>query len=115
MDTTSDFHDFVLNDLFAPFDGITARRMFGGFGYYLNGHIFAFTTSDGQLYFKVDEASKADYRKLGSEPFEYARSTTNQTTKMPYWLLPEQIMEDNEKLWKWIQRSAAVSKAQKKK
>jgi TfoX/Sxy family transcriptional regulator of competence genes len=39
---------------------VSSRRMFGGFGLYLGGVFFG-VISDGKLYFRTDETSRADY------------------------------------------------------
>jgi DNA transformation protein len=56
-----------LLELLAPLHA-TSRAMFGGFGIYRNGLMFALVADD-QLYAKVDASNKADYEEAGSQPF----------------------------------------------
>ncbi len=61
------FRDHVL-DLLAPLGPVAARPMFGGFGIYLDGVMFALIADD-TLYLKVDEGTRPDYEAAGSAPF----------------------------------------------
>jgi len=79
--------------------------MFGGWGIYKRGKIFAIV-ADGELYFKVGDSNRAEYETHGSHPFIYESKGKPMT--MSYWLLPEEIMESREDLAEWIERSLAV-------
>lgn len=106
------FHDFVIDEVLREISGITTRAMFGDWGVYKDGIFFALI-ADGQLYFKVDESTKKDYEELGSEPFVY-QSKKGPIT-LSYWLLPEEIMSDQEKLKEWVDKSVAAGIKSKKK
>lgn len=112
--STAEFHDYVLNDVLGGIEGITSKRMFGGYGFYLDGNVFAFIVED-ELYFKVDENNKPDYESRGSHPFVYTGHKNKGPVEMPYWLLPEEIMNDPETLYDWVVTSAEISKNSKKK
>ncbi len=68
MKRDQSFHDYVVQDLLEKESGITSRAMFGGWGIYKNGLIFAIN-SDGELYFKVGDSNRADFEKVGSHPY----------------------------------------------
>ena len=106
------FHDYVVHDLLKPVRGISSRAMFGGWGIYQNGLIFGIIV-DGELYFKVDDTNRAEYEHLGSHPFVYAGKNDRPTT-MSYWLVPEEIMENEEKLIEWVGWSVQASERTKK-
>ncbi|MAZ40632.1 hypothetical protein CL654_00735 [bacterium] len=108
------FHDYVMNDVLGDVRGVTSKKMFGGYGIYKNGTIFALIVDNGELYFKVDEELKEKFKKAGSEPFVYTGHKTKKATEMPYWLLPEKVMEDPDELQEWVEDSVAVSKKSKK-
>lgn len=112
MKKDNSFHEFVVNDLFAEISGITSRSMFGGWGIYKEGTFFAII-SDGELYFKVDDVNRADYENADSPPFVY--NGKNKPITLSYWLLPEEIMEDEEKLREWVDASVEASKRSKEK
>ena len=67
MASSAGFRDHVL-DLMAALGPVTARRMFGGFGIYLDGVMFALIADD-ILYLKVDDRTRPDYEAAGSAPF----------------------------------------------
>ena len=103
------FHEYVMGDVLGHIDGITSRKMFGGYGIYLDGVIFSIITDDGELRFKVDDSNMAQYEERGSTPFLYTGHKNKKPTTMPYWLLPEEIMEDREKIEEWVRDSARIS------
>lgn len=110
-----EFHEYVMQDVLGHLEGITSKKMFGGFGMYQDGHIFAIITGAGELYFKVDETNQADYEARGSEPFVYTGHKNRKPTPMPYWIIPEEIMEDREAITEWVKKSVAISRKGKKK
>lgn len=103
MTKDKSFHDYLLNDVFSDLSGITSRAMFGGFGFYKDGKIFGII-ADGKLYFKVGDGNRSDYEEYGSKPFVY-HGHKNKTTTMSYWEVPEDILEDKEKLEIWIEKA----------
>jgi DNA transformation protein len=106
------FHDYVVSDLLGDFEGITSRSMFGGWGIYKDGFIFAIIF-DGELYFKADEMNRPDFEKLDSHPFVYKQG--EQKSTMSYWLLPAEVQEDREMLIAFVNKSVAVSRRAKTK
>ncbi len=107
------FHDYVIHEVLKNVADITSRAMFGGWGIYKDGIIFAII-ADGELYFKVDDSNRVNFEKFDSHPFVYSQGKHKQTT-MSYWLLPEEIMEDELELTRWVEGSVNVSKQSKKK
>lgn len=112
MKKKNGFLQYVEQDLLGRIPGITSRAMFGGYGIYKNGVIFAIIADD-RLYFRVTESNIDDYKHSGSEPIVYQRGNHKKTT-MPYWLLPEEIMEDPEKIPAWVEKAVQASKESKK-
>lgn len=90
-----EFQKYVM-DLFVDIPEVSSRPMFGGYGIYKNGVIFAII-ADGQLFFKADEPTENDFRKHHSMPFTYNMPNGKELT-MSYWLLPATVMEDREML-----------------
>lgn len=112
MNKDAGFYEWVLNDLFDGLTGLTSRAMFGGYGFYLRGKIFAII-ADGRLYFKADEKAIPDFKKYGSHPFHYS-SKDRKAVTMGYWELPEEIMEERDLLLSWVKRAAASTKSTKR-
>jgi DNA transformation protein len=104
------FHEYVTGDVLGHIDGITSRAMFGGYGIYLDGTIFAIITGDGELRFKVDDSNRAQYEAISSTPFVYTGHKDKKPTIMSYYLIPEDMMEDRERIETWARQSAALSK-----
>ena len=113
MSKDSSFHDYILQDLFAGIDGITSKRMFGGWGLYRHGIFFAII-SDDKVYFKVGESNQKDYEKFGSKPFSYPMKDGTMSTLVSYWDLPADMLEDKELLEEWIEKSVQESLKAKK-
>lgn len=105
------FHDYIVYDLLGNIPGITSRAMFGGWAIYENGIIFAII-ADGQLYFKVGDSNRKMFEQLESRPFVYLKNNGKPIT-MSYWLVPEEVMEDRERLYDLVDKSVAVSRKKK--
>jgi DNA transformation protein and related proteins len=93
------FRDFVLDQL-RELDGVEARRMFGGYGFYQDEIFFAIAHK-GQLFFKVDAATVGEYRKRKMRPF---RPNARQTITS-YYQVPAEILEDRDELAAWAVRA----------
>jgi DNA transformation protein and related proteins len=68
-----------------PLGPVVARPMFGGYGFYLEGMIFAIE-ADGAIWLKVDAESKIEFVAAGSRPFVYEGK--KRPVEMPYWSVP---------------------------
>ena len=102
-----------LSDVFEEFGAISSRKMFGGYGIYHNGLMFGLVADD-ELFLKVDEDSRNEFKKLDLEAFEYVKN--NKRMKMSYHRAPEEIFEDKEEARAWAIRAFdAAVRADKKK
>jgi DNA transformation protein len=101
------FRDFVLDQL-RSMEGISCRSMFGGHGVYLGAAFFGIVY-DGRLYFKTDETTREKYRSRGMGPF----APSEKQVLKSYYEVPEEIVEDGERLVSWA-REAAARKGKKK-
>jgi len=81
--------------------------MFGGYGIYKNGIIFAIIAHD-ELYFKVDQSNIDLYKKQGSEAFTF-ETKGKVSTMISYWKVPLIIMEDETQLKDWVEQSYNIS------
>lgn len=86
---------------------VSARRMFGGYGIYRDGIMFALIADD-QLYFKVDECSRQSYQGAGSRPFTYENGK-GKTVTMSYWELPADVLDDIGMLSMWADKAYTVA------
>jgi DNA transformation protein and related proteins len=90
---------------------VTARGMFGGYGLYSEGVMFALIAYD-QLYFKVDEGNRQDYVEAGTSPFVYARQ--GKEYAMSYYQLPPSVYDDLASLAEWVDRALAAARRSKR-
>ena len=91
---------------------VTARAMFGGYGLYTNGVMFALIAYD-TLYFKVDDSNRDDFLALGMQPFTY--DGKGKPIQMSYYQLPEKVWCNAEELLVWLEKSAAIARQAKTK
>ena len=108
-----DFHDYVIADVLGHIDGITSKKMFGGYSLYLDGAIFGLITGDDELRFKANDETKLKYEALGGQQFIYSGHKNRKPTGMPYWQVPEEVMEDRERIEEWARESASLSRKKK--
>ncbi len=105
MKSTSEFIT-SLSDVFALFGAIETKRMFGGYGVYRDGLMFALVADD-VLYLKADESSVGAFIELGMEPFEYAKK--GKRVQMAYYAAPEEIFENPIHAKEWADRAYATA------
>jgi DNA transformation protein and related proteins len=89
---------------------VTARGMFGGYGLYRRGLIFAIIADD-QLYLKADATTQGEFEAAGSEPFTY--ESRGRLTRMSYWLVPAQVLDDEDALCTWAEKAYKVAQNKK--
>jgi DNA transformation protein len=110
MARSSEFVEFVLETL-QPIGGVSARRMFGGWGIYKDGVMFALIAYD-QLYFKVDDGNRAAYEDAGLPYFTYADK--GKPIRMPYREAPSDGFDDPDTLCAWARDAYAAALRTKK-
>lgn len=112
MSGDADFVGYVL-ELLQPLGRCSARRMFGGYGLYGDGLMFALVF-DGRLYLKVDDATKSEFVAAGCAPFVYHGQEN--PIEMSYWTAPESALESSEDMTPWARLglAAALRKANAK-
>ena len=96
---------FVLESL-QPLRGVRARRMFGGFGIYKDGAMFALIAHD-QLYLRVDEGNRAAYE--GADLPHFTHSGKGKSIRMPYREAPSEGFDDAEILCAWARAAYAAA------
>ncbi|MBS0236772.1 MAG: TfoX/Sxy family protein [Proteobacteria bacterium] len=102
----NEFVEYVA-EILEPVGPVTFKSMFGGFGIYKNGRIFAIII-DNELYFKADTETGAAFAKQGSEQFSYTIKS-GKVVKMCYWRVPAEILDDSGFLQEWFALSYQVA------
>ena len=72
MKASPEYLEFVMEKL-APLGDITSRAMFGGYGIFHQGLMFALISED-TLYFKVNDSNREMYQKARSRLFPHGIS-----------------------------------------
>ena len=100
MPVSQQFNALVL-DLLGAVQSVTAKRMFGGVGFYTDGLFFAIADDD-VLYFRVDDAHRAHYESEGMQAFAPMGPGTK---SMNYYTVPARLYDDEEELGVWMRRA----------
>lgn len=99
-----------LRELFAPLASFDARRMFGGWGLYLDGRMCGLV-AHGQLYLKTDAATRPAFEAAGCAPFVYTGQARPIT--MSYWSVPDDALDSGEAMAPWARRAMQAGRAPK--
>ncbi|NKL62038.1 TfoX family protein [Rhizobium leguminosarum] len=87
----------------APAGCIDIRRFFGGSALVRNGAQFGFVMK-GTLYLRVDDAMRAEFEAVGSEPFSY-RGAGREVTVRRYYAVPAHVIDDPALLHSYAERA----------
>ncbi|HSA79730.1 MAG TPA: TfoX/Sxy family protein [Geminicoccaceae bacterium] len=101
----SEFVSYVVESLQA-LGPVTAKRMFGGHGIFLDGVMFALIASD-TLYLKVDDGNRSAYEAAGLEPFIY--TDKGRPIRMSYHEAPGEGFDDPDILCAWARGAHAAA------
>jgi DNA transformation protein len=86
---------------------VEARAMFGGHGIFVDGVMFGLI-ADEALYLKADAENRAEFERLGLEPFVYRRK--GRPVTMSYNAAPPEALEDAESLTHWAESAYAAAR-----
>ena len=105
MSVSDEFIEYML-DQFSQWCQVTARKMFGGAGLYCEGNMFGLIADD-VAYLKVDDSNREEFVRAGSSPFKPYK---DKTTTMSYYEIPPDILDDQDQLVKWAEKSLDIQK-----
>ena len=105
MPRPDEFLALVLDALRA-FGPVTTRRMFGGWGIYRDGAFFALIAGN-TLYFKTDDATRAEFERASSGPFTFVKKGERIVTH--YYAVPEDALEDPQAMARWARLAYAAA------
>lgn len=111
MPVTPSYRTYVLEQLNRAVPPVRDRAMFGGVGLY-SGEVFFALISDDALYIRADEAARPEFEALGMPPF---RPFEEHGPVMGYYQLPEEVLEEPERLRHWAERAIAGARAARQK
>lgn len=100
---TTDRAEALVDDL-APLGDVSLRKMFGGYGVFESGVMFALVDSNGVPHLRAVAETEPRYVAAGSTKHG-----------MPYWSIPEPVLADEAALLEWAAEALDVARAAKKK
>ena len=103
--TRNEFVDYVV-ELMADWATVSARKMFGGYGLYREGLMFALIAED-ELFFKTDADNVAQFEQAGSKPFIYRNQ--DRTVQMSYWSAPAPSLDSPAEMSEWCKSAYAAA------
>jgi len=94
---------------------VACKRLFGGYGFSVDGLTFAIIIRD-TLYFKVDDSNRERFETAGLARWVY-QSYRGKPVKMPFYLAPDEVLDDSDAMTEWGRTAinAAHNVASKKK
>lgn len=95
--------DELLADL-APLGDVMKRAMFGGYGLFANGTMFAMIDTQGTQYLRADDDSSHRFIGAGSDSHG----------AMPYWTIPPAVRDSHDDLVDWATEALAAATRAKK-
>ncbi len=101
MSGSREFVDWLL-ELLAPLGTVAARRMFGGYGLFRDGLMFAIVIDD-VVWFKTDLQNRERFASLGEAPFTYLRN--GKPAQLQFYRAPDAAFDAPHELEPWA-RSA---------
>ncbi len=103
MPVNEDFAQFVRDQLSA-FGEVEFKNMFGGIGIFKEGVMFAKIGGD-KFRLKVDDSNKKQFEDKGMKPFYSEKKKKG----MPYWEVPQDVLEDRVLLAAWATQSYEIA------
>jgi DNA transformation protein len=85
-------------ELLSPLGALRHRRMFGGWGIYVDDLFIAIIAFD-QLYLKADAQTREQFLAANCAPFQYERE--GQVATLGYFVAPEEAMESPALMAPW--------------
>ena len=108
MKKIAEVDDFVEHVclMLAPLGEVRPKRMFGGYGIYVDDVFMAIIAYD-TLWFKVDDGNVEDYREAQSRPF---KPWEDRGTVMSYWEEPADVVDDRVAIVAWGGKALAAAR-----
>jgi DNA transformation protein len=96
-------------DMLADWGGISARRMFSGYGLFRQGAMFGLIARD-TFYLRVDDRNRPDFVAVGSRVFTYRREA-REVELRGYMECPPEVLEDPDEMMRWSKAAASAALA----
>lgn len=100
------FTSYVV-DLMQSIGPVRCKAMFGGYGIFLDGVMFALI-ADSVLYLKADKDLETDFTEKGLEQFTYSKK--GKLFQMSYFQAPEETLENDREMNLWASKAYGAAK-----
>lgn len=100
-----EFVEYVV-DLMQSLGPVCAKGMFGGYGIFLEGLMFALV-DDCTLYFKADKETEKEFTKRRLPAFSYYKE--GKELKLSYFEAPDDVLEDSDEMNRWASQAYEVA------
>ncbi|HEY0823899.1 MAG TPA: TfoX/Sxy family protein [Ramlibacter sp.] len=97
MAVQADFASYCC-ELLAPVGTVRGKRMFGGYGLYLDDVFVAIIAGD-TLYLKADAQTQPRFEAAGGRPFEY--TARGRQHALGFWTVPPEAMDTPSLMQPW--------------
>ena len=97
--------EYIL-DLLHDEEGVSYKRMFGGYALLKNELAAAFILRS-EVFMKVDESNIDDYKLASSKPFTYYKN--GKEVSLSNWSIPGDVLEDKDVFVDWFFKSYQVA------
>ncbi len=97
--------EYIL-DLLHDEEGISFKRMFGGYALLRNELAVALILRS-EVFMKVDESNIDDYKLASSKPFTYYKN--GKEVSLSNWSIPGDVLEDKDVFVDWFFKSYQVA------
>lgn len=94
----------ALVDALQSLGEVSSKKMFGGYGIFGDGVMFALVDSSGTPFLRVGDSNQTRFDKASSDKH----------SRMPYFSIPPAIFGDQSKLEEWAADSLEIAKNAKK-
>lgn len=102
-------HKELMDSKLLQIDGVRSKKMFGGVGYFMDDLMFGGIMYD-VFRLKADEVNKPDFEEKGMGPWE----VPGKSMKMPYYEVPQEIINDQQLLREWVYKAIEAADRTKK-
>lgn len=99
MNSDAEFAEHVV-ELLSGFGDSSAKRMFGGYGIFREGLMFALI-GDGELFLKVDDDNRAEFEARQLGPFTYQKD--DKAAHLSYYACPEEAFRNPAAMARWAE------------
>jgi DNA transformation protein len=99
--------EFISNMLrvLVPLGEVDVKRMFGGYGVFLDGAMFALISRNDELFLKADDVNRAAFEDRGLKTHG----------RMPYYSAPSESLESWQEMETWAKGAVDASRRGKRK